>query len=297
MSKGFMFINGALIGRKKPGKRIESEKDFASIVFSKIENAMKIAKDRDLHVLFHGGFVENPKDLKLILNIINLLKIHENTSILLNGKERKSLLHEENTVFGVIRALNLATIVSEDGFVADFQDTSVFYVKDAESLPTKLDASTTNNFVILGEEFSDEVRNVSGSTKIVLSGSKMPSEGDISKCLYCDGGIVRRSPAAFFEPSVTLCSDAGLSAVTITHDKNVFIENYELEIEHESILDESSFVDKLRESREDIEAVTETDLIKEVELMVEDEKYSEASREILHGIFKDTLYSEMSDFI
>jgi len=302
MSEGFILINSALIGRKKPGKRKETDSQFHETLKNKVSKAITLANSKGMEVIFHGGFVENPKDLKSILSIINLLKMADKkVHILLNQKERLSLKHEDQTVFGVIRTLELANLVDNDGFIySECNDASVFYVSNYKEMPMYIESSmdADHTYVILGSP-TYEPRKVEGVKRVVVS-SQEPLEEIKDETQWISlGSLVRRSQASKTMPIVTTIKGSDLKSLQVSRHRNVFLDEEVEESAHGlvELMDESAFVEKLREGSSEIEAITETDLIEEVNKMTSDKKYSEASREILQNIFKDTLYSEMSEFI
>ena len=98
-------------------------------------------------------------------------------------------------------------------------------------------------------------------------------------------------------PSVFLVSSKEANSVLITCEDSVFLDDENEVHSLSELMEESAFVEKLKEGQSDIASISETDLVTEVDNMMVDEKYSKPSREILYRIFKDTLHSELSDFM
>jgi hypothetical protein len=300
MMKGYLFVKGLFLGRKKPGKRIGTETEFMDAVLAKVDEAVNIANENDLEVVFYGGFVDNPRDMKLTLPVINILNKCISPHILLNEKEKQSLSQEDKTIFGVIRALKLANIVSETGSLKDSMcfSNSLFYVEPKGRMPGAIESHNCSDSVILisGGDL-DSYKEIEGCNKALSSAPETFIKRRGNTSWISQGALVRRSGSADGTPSVFLVSSHESRSISITSEESVFIEG-ESEVHSLSeLMEESIFVEKLKEGQSDIESISENDLGTEMDNMMVDEKYSKASREILYRIFNDTLHSELSDFI
>jgi hypothetical protein len=300
MMKGYLFVKGLLLGRKKPGKRAGTETEFMNSILAKVNEAIKIAHENDLELVFYGGFVDNPRDMKLTLPVINILNKCISSHILLNEKEKQSLNKEDKTIFGVIRALKLANIVSETGSLRDSMcfSNSLFYVEPKGRMPGAIESNNGSDSVVLvsGGDI-DSYKEIKGCSKALSSSSEMFVKRRGNTRWISQEALVRRSGGIDGMPSVFLVSSNEAHSVSITCEDSVFLDDENEVHSLSELMEESAFVEKLKEGQSDIASISETDLVTEVDNMMVDEKYSKPSREILYRIFKDTLHSELSDFM
>lgn len=242
--KGILSIGDPCLGTKRRVGRVD---DTWASSFAKLEQALSIAKERNLLPLIAGDLLHESRDIGQLLPIINLLKQNK---VLLMPRKSRWQERSEGHIAAILSAASISRVVgySSDKLQLQIQTGDAFKTMELEFYSswggvTQLDIGTPAYVRIRDMELT------------IAQTSSLPSLGsdDEGGAMVCSGRLIRLSQAEeVMDVAVTAITPEGIERISLSVMPIVFGDSASSLEQTQSILTrDSQFVDKLREAAVD----------------------------------------------
>lgn len=149
--EGLLFVGDPHVWSKGPGKRLDSD-IFSSVVLGKIEQAVNIAIERNLYLVFLGDLfhVHTENNITLLTKLIRILKKLPNPPVTVEGNHEKSQTKlSDDVALSMLREAGVIHTIEKSDWWGHFifKDKSEAYVGSTpygEKIPTEINKHNEN---------------------------------------------------------------------------------------------------------------------------------------------------------
>lgn len=242
--KGILCIGDPCLGTRRRVGRVD---DTWASSFAKLEEALSIAKERNLLPLIAGDLLHESRDIGQLLPIINLLK--QNKAILI---PRKSRWQErgEGHIAAILSAANISQVA---GYTSERLQLSIEQNNSFKTMELEFHSSWGGvRQLDVGAPAYVKIKSMQLT---IAQTSSLPNIGsdDEGGALICAGRLIRLSQAEeAMDVAVTAVTLEGIERISLSVMPIVFGDSAGTLEETQSILTrDSQFVNKLREAAVD----------------------------------------------